>query len=329
MTPKATLPTSSGSSDPAAETDACSYYPEVMPILDGTSEPTPTVFIVGAGVVGTSLAARLVRSGVPVVGMHGRQSEQSRAASAASGVLATSGELPAVIASCDVIIIAVRDSRIAEMAERLIAEQRARKTQVVLQVAGSWAAEEVLAPLRPHVAAIGTLHPLVSVTEAGIATALEGAAFGLEGDEPAVRKARTLVRLMGGRPLELDAAAMALYHAGAVIASNYLVVLADIARTLLVTAGVAEDDALPALVPLLASVVRNLGELGLPSALTGPVARGDATSVERNLEALADRAPQFLDLYQRLGREALRLARARTPSVDDASARRIAGLFGL
>jgi predicted short-subunit dehydrogenase-like oxidoreductase (DUF2520 family) len=107
-----------------------------------------------------------------------------------------------------------------------------------------------------------------------------------------------------------------------------VVALADVARSLLVAAGIPEDEALPALLPLMSSAVRNLVELGLPAALTGPVARGDVESVEKHLEALTARSPENLDLYQRLGRQVLRIARMRVPDLDPKAVSRLAGLFG-
>ena len=72
------------------------------------------------------------------------------------------------------------------------------------------------------------------------------------------------------------------------------------------------DQALPALIPLLTSVVQNLAQLGLPGALTGPVERGDVSSVERHLKTLEARAPELLALYRLVGRDVLRLAREKT-----------------
>jgi predicted short-subunit dehydrogenase-like oxidoreductase (DUF2520 family) len=111
------------------------------------------------------------------------------------------------------------------------------------------------------------------------------------------------------------------------MASNYVVALADVARGLLVGAGIPEEEALPALLPLMSSAVRNLVEIGLPSALTGPVVRGDVSSVERHLDALAARSPEHLDIYRRLGREVLRIARKRVPELDDGAVERMAALF--
>jgi predicted short-subunit dehydrogenase-like oxidoreductase (DUF2520 family) len=296
--------------------------------LEGPSEPTPVVFIIGAGVVGTTLAAKLLRAGVPVAGLHGRKADLSDVGSALAGVLGSTGDLPDIVSQSQVVIISVRDARIAEVARRLVDEKRLRPDQVVLHTSGNHAAGEMLAAAKPHVKGVGTLHPLIAVTDApGTLENLAGAYFGVEGDSTATRTAKNLVRKMGGRPLNLTAENMSLYHAAAVMASNYVVALADLARGLLVSAGVADEDSVSALVPLMTSAVRNVAEVGLPAAMTGPAVRGDVGSIERHIAALEARSPDTLDLYRRLGREALRIARKRVPDLDDRAVEKMAALF--
>ena len=162
--------------------------------------------------------------------------------------------------------------------------------------------------MRPHVRAVGTLHPLVSFADARVAVEhLSEVAFGIEGDEPAKAYAKRLVRALGARAVFLEAENLPLYHAGAVLASNYVVALADMAQRLFVTAGVPQEQALPALIPLLSSVVQNLAKVGLPAALTGPVG---AATCRRSSSTCGRRSrgarPQALPPH---GRDVLRLAR--------------------
>jgi predicted short-subunit dehydrogenase-like oxidoreductase (DUF2520 family) len=296
-------------------------------LAEGPAEPTPALFIMGAGVVGTALAARLVRAGLPVIGLHGRQVELSDAARAISGVVASTGEIPDIISESDVVIISVRDERVPEVAERLAREGRLRPGQILLHTSGANPAGMILAAARPFVRALGTLHPLVSFADARLAVeGLKEVAFGIEGDEPARAMAKRIVRALGARAVFLEAENLPLYHAGAVIASNYVVAMADTAQTLLIKAGVPPDQALPALIPLLTSVVHNLAQLGLPGALTGPVERGDVSSVEQHLRTLQARAPELLELYRLVGRDVLRLAREKS-ELDPARAARLDALF--
>jgi len=185
-------------------------------LSEGPPEPTPSVFIMGAGVVGTALAARLVRAGIPVIGLHGRQVELTDAARAISGVVGSTGEIPDIMSQSDIIIVSVRDERIREVAERLVNEKRLRPTQVVLHTSGANAAASVLAIARPHVRAVGTLHPLVSFADPRVAIEhMREVAFGIEGDEPAKAFAKRLVRAMGAGAGFLEAENLPLYHAGA------------------------------------------------------------------------------------------------------------------
>lgn len=293
------------------------------------AEPTPVVFIIGAGVVGTNLAAKLARAGVPVAGVHGRHPDLTEAASSVSGVLGSWGEIPEFLSQSDVVILSVRDTRVPEVAKRLVDEKRLRSSQILLHTSGNRPAAEMLSVAEGLVAGVGTLYPLVAVADApGVLENMTGAAFGVEGDEAATHVATKLVRLMGGKVLPLRPDKMALYHAAAVMGSSYVVALADIARGLLVSAGIPEEDTLPALLPLLTSAVRNLVEIGLPSAMTGPVVRGDVDSLERHVAALERAAPDLIDLYRRLGREALRIARKRVPNLDDRAVEQMAALFG-
>jgi predicted short-subunit dehydrogenase-like oxidoreductase (DUF2520 family) len=296
-------------------------------------EPTPVVFIMGAGVVGTALAARLVRAGVPVAGLHGRQAELSDAASAIAGVLSSTGEIPEILTQSDVVIISVRDERIREVVERLVREKRLTENQVLLHTSGANASGDILSAARPFVKALGTLHPLVSFADPRLAVeGLRTVAFGIEGDPLARRVAGKLVALLGARSVAIESKNLPLYHAGAVMVSNYVVALADLGRTLLIEAGVPVEEALPALIPLMTSVVQNLAQVGLPGALTGPVERGDVSSVERHLAALKQRAPQVgsatvVELYKIMGREVLRIALSKAPLDADAVAR-LEKLFG-
>jgi predicted short-subunit dehydrogenase-like oxidoreductase (DUF2520 family) len=294
---------------------------------EGPAEPTPSVFIMGAGVVGTALAARLVRAGLPVTGLHGRQVELTDAARAISGVVGSTGEVPQIMSESDVVIISVRDDRVPEVAERLAREGRLRREQILLHTSGANPARTILAAAVPHVRAVGTLHPLVSFADARVAVEeLQQVAFGIEGDEAARAMAKRIVRALGARAVILEAENLALYHAGAVMASNYVVALADTAQSLMIKAGVPPNQALPVLIPLLTSVVQNLAQLGLPGALTGPVARGDVASVERHLATLEARAPELVALYRLVGRDVLRLAREKS-QLDPAGAARLEALF--
>ncbi len=148
-----------------------------------------------------------------------------------------------------------------------------------------------LEPLARHADAF-SLHPLMTVTAAG--AHFEGAGAAVAGStERALSTARGLATALGMRPFTLADRDRAAYHAAASIASNFLVTLEAAAERLAATAGVDRE----LLVPLVRASVENWAALGAERALTGPVARGDTHTVERQRAAVADRTPELLPLF--------------------------------
>jgi len=157
--------------------------------------------------------------------------------------------------------------------------------------------------LRPH-EAFG-LHPLMTVTARG--ARFEGAGAAIAGSTPrAERLARHLARALGLKPVTIADHDRAAYHAAASIASNFLVTLEAMAERVAQTAGVPRE----LLVPLVRATVENWAQLGPERALTGPVARGDDATVERQREAIAERTPELLDTFDALVDATRELARA-------------------
>jgi predicted short-subunit dehydrogenase-like oxidoreductase (DUF2520 family) len=210
-------------------------------------------------------------------------------------------------AGTHVLILAVPDDALTEVVYDLVRMGSAPAGCVALHLSGALSTD-VLAPLHGVGYAVGSLHPLVAVADPWLAgERLVGAAFALGGEPAAVAAGRRIVDALAGRALLVSAAQRPLYHAAAVVASNYLVALVATATRLIGEAGVGDDDALPALLPLLRSTLDNIEQLGVPAALTGPLARGDVDTIRLHLARLsaADRV-----LYCGLGLELLRLARS-------------------
>jgi predicted short-subunit dehydrogenase-like oxidoreductase (DUF2520 family) len=258
------------------------------------------VGIVGAGRAGQGLGLALTRAGHDVR-LHAR-----RARSVPGSLRLSVGDLPAWIAEVDVVLLAVPDDAIAAVAEALAGTRAIQPHQTVLHLSGALD-KSVLAPLAPTGAALGSWHPLQSLSDPVTAPQrLSGAVAAVEGDSRAVVVATALARGLGMEPVVVDAAMKPIYHAAAVFAANFLATLAATSQRLFVRAGLTPDAATRALVPLMQGTVDNVRGEGPQTALTGPVARGDIQTIRRHLAALdeADR-----DLYRALSRAALVLSR--------------------
>ena len=147
-----------------------------------------------------------------------------------------------------------------------------------------------LAALAPHELRFG-VHPLQTFTTRRGPEQLDGAWAAVTAETAAARTAGTwLAETLGLRPFPLDDGARTLYHAGAVFASNYIVTLQRAAAILFEAAGVPPE----ALEPLMLRTIENGFEL------TGPISRGDWTTVEAHRTAIRAEHPELEDLYETL-----------------------------
>lgn len=268
----------------------------------------PTTFIVGAGPVATALAGALRLGGVPVLGLWARRAAQARTAGSTAGVAAFSSAPPDLLLETEAVILAVRDAAVPDVAQMLLGTGLINKRHVLLHCAGAASARDLLGAVAGQVGGVGTLHPLSAIADGKLSMrALKGTVFGVEGDDAGRAMASKLVAAINGVVLPLDGTQMAAYHAAAALASNYVVALIDAAAAVLAAVGVAQDRAAQALVPLAEGALRNIAAHGTTGGLTGPVRRGDLTTVSRHLEAIRDR-PELAEIYRVLARRAVDIA---------------------
>jgi predicted short-subunit dehydrogenase-like oxidoreductase (DUF2520 family) len=226
---------------------------------------------------------------------------------------------PPWIGDVPVVLLAVPDDAIEPLAAALKAHRAVTKAHVVLHLSGV-RGQEALGTLVTTNAALGSLHPLQAISEPDAAPErLAGAWAAVEGMPRAVEAAERLARDVGMRPWRVTAKAKPIYHAGAVFASNYVVVVMAVAQRLLRHAGLSDSQAWDALGPLLDGTFANLRQHGPHRALTGPVARADEVTIARHLESLTFDDAQ---LYRTLGRAALELAQKN--GMDAETAARVA-----
>ena len=233
--------------------------------------------IVGAGRVGTALAAALRDAGAAVDGPHGR------------------GGRPT---GCDAIVLCVPDAEIPAAAEAV--------TAAAPLVGHTSGATPLSALAHAGVPGFG-LHPLQSFAHPGVR--FEGAGAAVAGTSPeALAFATALAERLGMTPFEIDDDGRAAYHAAASVASNFLVTLQAAAEAVAAGAGLTREEARALLAPLVRQTAENVAELGPEAALTGPIARGDETTVAAQRAAVEEAAPELLDLFDELVRRTRALA---------------------
>lgn len=275
------------------------------------------VFILGAGTVATCLARCLRVAGIDVIGMWGRREEALKQAASVAGVPGFSGsEAPLTeVQEANIIVLAVRDAAIAEVAGNLAASGHLAKAPVLLHCSGALSAQEALGAAANLAGGIGILHPLRALAPGVLVDTFKGTTFGVQGDKAGRSAAGSLCAALEGRLLALEAGQMPEYHAAAVMASNYVVALMNVAETLAESAGLDAVATRAGLLDLAEGALESVRQEGTLPALTGPIRRGDRGTVERHLEVLADRLPEAATLYSELGRWTLAMAR-QCPGAD-------------
>jgi predicted short-subunit dehydrogenase-like oxidoreductase (DUF2520 family) len=285
------------------------------------------VSIVGTGRLGMALAIALAAEGYPIGSLVARRREAARRAAALLDVPSRVSALKELAdrPAPGLLLIATPDDQIPRVVEALAnLDWETHGTPTALHTSGALSAEQ-LAPLGEKGWSIGSVHPLVSVSEPKAGARLLREAFWcVEGDKQAIRLARALVRDLNGKSFSIESKKKPLYHAAAVMASGNVTALFDVATQMLVQCGLTARQARRVLLPLLSSAVNNLRETDPAHALTGTFARGDLETVKRHLAALEHDEPT-LQIYRLLGRWSLEMAAAR---LDPAVVKRIKRLIG-
>lgn len=263
------------------------------------------VAVVGAGRVGTAIAVLLARAGHRIVAVAGREATAARVDLHLPDVSIRSA--PEAAAASELVVIATPDDAVEPTAATLAAAAAVGPGTWVTHVSGALGLD-ALRSIAEAGARRLAIHPLQTFPD--VTSAIErlpGCWIAVTAeDEEGFRFGERLVADLGGRPFRLEDDRRPLYHAAAVFASNYLVVAAAEAESLLTAAGV--PDAAEALAPLERASLENVEALGPARALTGPAVRGDAGTIRRHLEALKQDAPGSIPAYVGMARAALDVA---------------------
>ncbi len=281
----------------------------------------PSAVIVGCGRVGTVLARFLSQAGYRMTGFASRSLSSAQGAAAVAGG-GEAGTAPwKLTRNADMVFLTTPDGVIEPVCKTIAQHDGFRKGTVVLHCSGAHPST-ILSSAKSAGAAIGSMHPLQSFASKEILeNPFVGVIVSVEGDDRAAELAAQAAGDLGAVQLPIKTEGKGLYHAAAVVASNYLVTLMDFAFGLMGEAGVSEEDAFKVLKPLIFGTLGNIEKQGPAKALTGPIARGDADTVAMHLREIAAKAPGLLRLYKILGARTIPLARDGAGLTDEAEAR--------
>ena len=269
---------------------------------------TPTFNLIGAGNVGRVLGRLFARHGCFSI-----QQVLTRSVASARDGVAFIGAGDAVerydqLQPAALHVLAVGDDQIGAACAALAAAVPLAGS-VVFHCSGALASDQLRAA-RDAGALVASVHPIRSFADPlAVLAHFDGTFCGVEGDAGALALLTPALRTIGAQPVPIEASAKTVYHAAAVFASNYLVTVLDAALRAYQAAGIPEPVARQMAQPLASESMANVFRLGAAAALTGPIARGDTATVERQQRAVGGWDAPTGELYQALVAPTAALAR--------------------
>ena len=286
----------------------------------------PSFAIVGCGTLGMALGRLLFQAGYPVAGVASKSLSSAQRVAQELETEAFSTRPWEITQKADLIFLTTPDDAVEPVCRAIAENGGFTPGSVVLHSSGALSSE-ILDSAREKGAFAGSLHPMQSFAGARPGVNLfSGILVTVEGDPEALVPARQVAADLGAHHARVNPKAKALYHAAAVTASNYLVTLLHMAFTFNEAAEITPEQSLQGLYPLIQGTLSNIREKGIPMALTGPIARGDVSTVERHLAEIEALTPELLPLYKRLGAHTVPLA-VKKGGLSEETAKRLAELL--
>lgn len=266
--------------------------------MNATGPTRLRIAIVGTGRVGAVLGAAWHRAGHRVVGVTARSDTSRLRADALLPGVPILDETD-VARNADLVLLAVPDRVLPDVVARLSESGAIHAGQFVVHPAGRYGLG-VLAPAAARGAIPLALHPALPLTGTSMdLDRLAGAVFGVTAPEGMRTVAEALVVELGAEPVWIPEDARDGYHAALTFAANYAMTLVNESVSLLADAGAESPERI--LGPLVRASVETALERG-DRAQTGPITRGDGSTVAAHLTWLAREAPLAEQAYRALGR---------------------------
>ncbi|MHC4179315.1 MAG: Rossmann-like and DUF2520 domain-containing protein [Planctomycetota bacterium] len=220
----------------------------------------------------------------------------------------------------DLLMISACDRAIEECCRELCRTGLIEEGVIVFHCSGSLPST-LLQPASKQGASIASLHPVKSFANPSIAVETFAGTFcALEGDPRACDVLRDAMHRCGATTFPVKAELKTIYHAATVVVCNYLVALMEVGLRCFEQAGLPRETALEVIEPIVTGTVDNVLKLGPVRALTGPIARGETSVVQRQCEALGQWDERIRRVYQALGQVAVELSAAQGNAGPDALA---------
>jgi len=287
---------------------------------------TPRINIIGCGRAAGSLARLWVQANTVTIGDVSNRSEASSRLAVHNIGAGNAVNIIAEMEPADFWLIGTNDDQIEGVAHSLAEARQDLGGSLIFHLAGRFGLS-VLRPLIHSGALLAALHPVRSLTDAQISLdGFAGTACVAEGSDTALNVLEPLLTSIGGSWLPVAAIDRGLYHASVSVISNITKAVAWKAQKWQRKAGLPEQTAAAVTHQLLNSTMEDLFSSGAKKSITGPVVRGDTSTIEAHIEAIRSTHPEDVEVYLVLARTVLELAQERG-DLDEETWRRIEDLL--
>ncbi len=261
---------------------------------------------IGAGKVGLCFGLYLQQNHFTVTGYFSRSFQSAQTASMKTGTKSFDN-INELVSNSDGIFITTNDDQIETACRQLADAVVTLKNKFVAHMSGALSSS-ALEIARKKGAVTFSLHPLQAFADVDKSVAdLKSCYFGIEGQEQS-EILEDILNQTGNPFLKLLPEQKTRYHIVACVVSNYLVALIDYGLEIFGTIGIDTEMGLQALMPMIRGTVENIGQLGTEKALTGPIARGDTQTIQKQMRIFGAEETEQASVYGFLGRLTLDLA---------------------
>lgn len=264
---------------------------------------------IGAGKVGCSLGRYMADHAIAVAGYYSRTPDSAREGAVSTRSVAYDS-MADLVRDSDAVFVTVPDGEIAGVWQQL--RVLPIQDKIISHCSGALSSA-VFSDIGIFQAYGYSIHPFIPIPDRYAQDALSGALFTIEGAPERMGEMSALLTGCGNEVVSVSGEDKVRYHGAAAMASNLYVGLVAMCQEMLESCGFSQEQAHRALVPLILGNVKNIAEAGTVAALTGPLERGDAETLEAHLAALMGRERE---IYVALSREVLKVAREKHSDRD-------------
>jgi predicted short-subunit dehydrogenase-like oxidoreductase (DUF2520 family) len=266
--------------------------------------------IVGCGRLGTNLGIQLKAAGHSPIGLSARNIKSIQESNKLIKAKIVDTYPWKVTKNADIIFITTPDDAIEQTCKEIIYNNGLRQSAFVYHCSGSLSSKSLVSAIQSgHY--VGSFHPLQSFPVKYLQpNPFENIYISVEGDKPAIELGKSIAFDLKAKITEISTDGKSLYHAAAVVASNYLVTLLELAKQLNINAGISDNISLEVLKPLIHGTLNNIEKQGVTNALTGPISRGDERTIQNHVRNIAQVLPDYSNLYNILGHYTISIAQS-------------------